>query len=321
MYEEVKRDIRLGDVLTRYGIYHPDRISYRIPCPLHHGRDANFSVSEDSGLWNCFSVCGRGGSVIDLVAALEGIEPKEAVKKLATEFHVTPAAMDAQAAREYKAKSERFNVWRDTKREDHDIELPLWLTPLEEGYRGFRQGTINHWGLFRLKNTWRGESNPLLPPEGVFVPLHNTRGGYCSYSIRTDSGEPKFWNAPGISKCYPFGLYLNKTDIIREGFAWVVEGQFDAISLWQKGYRNVIALMGSSMTEQQAMMILAVTSSLVLVMDGDNAGREAAVKIKDKWSSVFDISIFHLPEGVDPDEYEGVLVNDMATLRVRTDNI
>lgn len=296
MYEEVKRDIRIGEVLTRYGIPHPDRISYRIPCPIHRGRDANFSVSERDGLWNCFSVCGRGGSVIDLVAALDDIDPKEAVRKLAKDFNITEAALELIAARDFQSKHERFASVRKSMDSDRMalVESYPRTTQLEEGYRGFYAGTIKHWGLQRTES-------------GVFIPLLNTKGDLCGYSIRRDDGHPKYDNVKGISKCMPFGLYQNKADIIREGFAWVVEGQMDAIALWQKGYRNVIALMGSSMTEQQAMLILAVTSSLTLCMDGDSAGRLAAAKIKKQWSKVFDIDIFYLPDGVDPDEYEGIL--------------
>lgn len=296
MYEEVKRDIRISEVLTRYGIPHPDKLEYRIPCPIHRGRDYNFSVSEREGLWNCFSVCGRGGSVIDLVSALDKIEPREAVKKLVDDFKISPAQAQTIAAREYKSKYERWTTVRnsmDTVRMGPVEGYPRTFR-LEEGYRGLRSGTINHWGLARTD-------------EGVFIPLLNSKGELCSYSIRRDDGKPKYDNAKGTSKCLPFGLFENSSDIVREGFAWVVEGQFDAISLWQKGYRNVIALMGSSLSEQQAMLILAVTSSLVLVMDGDDAGRNAAAKIKKQWSNVFDIAIFELPEGIDPDEYEGIL--------------
>lgn len=296
MYDEVKRDIRIGDVLSRYGIPHPDRISYRIPCPIHHGRDSNFSVSEREGLWNCFSVCGAGGSVIDLVAALDDIDPKEAVRKLAKDFNIAQSALDLIAARDYQSKFQRFDSVRKSMDTDRMEALESYprTSELEEGYRGLRAGTIKHWGLARTD-------------DGIFIPDYDSKGRICSYAIRRDDGNPKYQNLRGVSKCYPFGLSLNSGDIIKEGFAWVVEGQFDAISLWQKGYRNVIALQGSSMTEQQAMLILAVTSNLMLCMDGDSAGRLAAARIKKQWQNVFDIGIFYLPEGVDPDEFEGIL--------------
>jgi DNA primase len=304
-YDQIKHTITIGEVLRKYGFRAPTHQSYRIPCPIHRGRDANFSVSERDGLWNCFSVCGRGGSVIDLVAALDGITVKEAAHKLGSDFNISPAQASVAVARATTSKVERY---KDMKKESPQVELPFYRGPLEEGYRDFKQNTIDHWGLERVYQPGRGETNPLIPPPGVMIPLHNSQGGFCSYSIRKDDiSGGKYYNARGFSKCYPFGLHLNAQDIINEGFVWLVEGQFDAIALWQKGYKNVVALMGSSISEQQAMLLLSVTSTLMLCMDGDDVGRLAAAKIKKQWGQIFEIGVFNLPEGVDPDEFTGIL--------------
>lgn len=285
MYDDIKRDIRIGDVLTKYGIYHPDRESYRIPCPIHHGRDANFSVTERDGLWNCFSVCGRGGSVIDLVAALDKLDIKEAAEKLTTTFNVTPAQASVAVARAMKSQVDQ---WKKLS-SNANIDEPE-TTPLEDGYRGFHAKTINHWGLARVE-------------DGVLIPLRNSQGKLCSYSVRRNDGKPKYDNAPGTSKCLPFGLWETKDEIIKQGFSYVVEGQMDAIALWQKGYKNVVALMGSSLGEQQAMLLLNLTTRLVVVMDGDEVGRKAAQEMYKKWSKIFDITIYNIPDGLDPDEF------------------
>lgn len=321
-WDEIKHIVSIGEVLRKYGFRAPIRDSYRIPCPIHGGRDANFSVDDRNGLWNCFSVCGRGGSVIDLVAALEKITPKEAAMKLSSDFKLSPAQEQVVLAR---ALDNKLNRWNNLKKEAPEVSQPYTIE-LEEGYRGLTRKTIDYWGLRRvpsyetkdfLGNTTFGWS---YPPSGVFIPVHMSNGGMCSYSVRKDRGEPKYFNAPGISKCYPFGLFKNSQDIINEGFCWLVEGQFDAITLWQKGYKNVIALMGSSLSEQQAMLLLALTSKLELCLDGDEAGRLAAAKIRKIWGPVFEIGEFVLPEGVDPDEFTGILErkNDMATRGIRT---
>lgn len=289
-YDTIKHTVSISEVLRHYGYPYYDRASYRIPCPIHKGRDANFSISERDGLWNCFSVCGRGGSVIDLVAELEGITIAEAAKKLVEDFQVAPIQTSAAVARATVSKIERY---KQLQQQSPEIQLPE-CTTLETGYRGLSRETIEHWGLARTAT-------------GVLIPLLSTRGKLCSYAVRRNDGKPKYENAAGVSKCLPFGLWENSQAIINAGFAYVVEGQFDAIGLWNKGYKNVVALMGSSMTEQQAMLLLNVTSTLMLVMDGDEAGRLAATKIKKTWSTAFDIGIFNLPEGVDPDEFTGKL--------------
>jgi DNA primase len=290
-YDDIKHSVSIGEVLRRYGFRVPARDNYRIACPLHGGRDANFSVSERAGLWNCFSVCGRGGSVIDLVSALEKIDIKEAAHKLGSDFNISPAQASVAVARATINKIER---WRALKAEAVEMTLPFELSDLKPGYRGLTQASIDHWGLARV-------------PGGVFIPLLSNKGKLCSFAVRRDDGNPKYDNAKGISKCLPFGAYENAGSIVGAGFAWVVEGQFDAIMLWQKGYRNVVALMGSSLSEQQAMLLLALTSKLELCMDGDEAGRLAAAKIRKAWGPVFEIGEFVLPEGVDPDEFTGIL--------------
>ena len=284
MYEDIKRNISITAVLRKYGYPAFDKQHYRIPCPIHHGRDANFSVSESDGLWNCFSVCGRGGSVIDLVAAFEKIDIKEAAEKLTTTFNVTPAQASVATARAIKAQVDQ---WKKLS-SDGDVDEPV-TTPLEEGYRGFNAKTISHWGIARVDN-------------GVLIPLRNAKGKLCSYSVRRNDGKPKYDNAAGSVDCPLMGLYENKDEIIKQGFSYVTEGQFDCIHMWQNGFKNVVALRGSSLTEPQAMMLLALTSRLVLVLDGDAPGRFASLKIKERWNKVFDIKIVNLPDNKDPDD-------------------
>ena len=314
-YDTIKHNVSIGTVLRKYGFRVPGRETYRIPCPIHGGGDANFSVSERDGLWNCFSVCGRGGSVIDLVAALEKIEISAAAYKLANDFDLSPEQTERVVAR---ATIHKVEQWKAMKKESPEVEMPETIE-LEEGYRNLTRKTIDFWGLKRVPIRTiivGGLGNDIDPldqykhigtPTGVLIPLYNARGEVCSYSIRKDTGEPKYFNAVGVSKAYPFGLYKNCADIIDEGFCWLVEGQFDCIGLWQRGYKNCMALMGSSLSEQQAMLLLTVTSKLMLLMDGDNAGRKAAKSIKKRWDSVFDIGIYELSEGVDPAEYDGKL--------------
>jgi DNA primase len=74
--------------------------------------------------------------------------------------------------------------------------------------------------------------------------------------------------------------------------------------MWNQGIKNVVALMGSSLSERQAMLLLSLTSRLILCMDGDEAGQIAAAKIWRQWRDVFGITIWALPDNTDPDEYD-----------------
>lgn len=293
-------------MLRHYGYFVPSgRREYRIPCPIHKGHDSNFSVSERAGLWNCFSVCGRGGSVIDLVAELEKISVVDAAEKLSREFHLGRVTNSIVAAHQFNDQVERYKKMKA----DNKVELPSHRI-LETGYRSLTRETIEHWSLARTDT-------------GVMIPLVSNGGKPCSYSIRRDDGKPKYENAPGASKCWPFGLWQNMQDIIDAGFAYVVEGQMDAITMWQYGYRNVVAIMGSQISEQQALLLLGVIPTLILVMDGDEPGRKAAKEIKSKWGSVFTIGQIAMPDGIDPDEYllKGGKLDVMGTVRTGSNDI
>jgi DNA primase len=280
-FEDIKRSISIDELLGRYG-YRISR-SRRIPCPIHKGDGPNFSFTER--VFNCF-VCGAHGSVIDLYAALEDIPISEAAKKLAEDFQVSPVQASAVLARATTSKVEK---WRTLRSEAAELTLPFELSDLKPGYRNLTQASIDHWGLARV-------------PGGVFIPLLSNKGKLCSYSIRRDDGNPKYDNAVGSANCVMMGLYENKHEIIKAGFVYVCEGQFDCVSLWQKGFHNVVALRGSSLTESQAMVLLSLTSKLVLLLDGDEPGRQAARKLKARWQRVFDIGIVDLPDNKDPDE-------------------
>ncbi len=165
-YDTIKNTIRISDVLRRYGFPYHNTLSYRIPCPIHKGCDSNFSVSERNGLWNCFSICGRGGSVIDLVAELEKISVAEAAKKLQNDFHLSPDQTSIMIARRYTNQVERYRKMK----ENNEVELPTHRS-LEEGYRELSRQTIKHWNLSRTDT-------------GVLIPSVGNDGKTCSYAIR-----------------------------------------------------------------------------------------------------------------------------------------
>ncbi len=310
-YDAIKHSVSIGEVLRKYGYHVPHRESYRIPCMIHGGTGFNLSVTERENLFHCFT-CNASGSVIDLVATLDKISIKEAAYKLSTDYNLTPAQTSAAIARATTSKVER---WKELQKYPSEVQLPD-TAELEEGYRGFSRKTINHWGLKRVPirvikvmgfapgedplDQYGSISNTV--PSGVLIPLHNIHGGVCSYSVRKDMGEPKYWNASGFSKSSLFGSYKNAQNIIDAGYAIIVEGQMDCIGLYERDIKNCVALMGSSMTETQAHQLLALTSNVMLMMDGDEVGRKAAKEIKKKWSSVFDIGVIEIPMGKDPDE-------------------
>jgi DNA primase len=290
-YELIKSRTSIREVLENAGVHvsaSGDR-NFRVPCPVHRGQDRNMSVDGRRNLFHCF-VCGASGSVIDLVAALDGVTTQEAAAKLSYGLGDVSVSRNMSDMRKAIRQVER---WRDfAEASTTSVAVPFSLGELPEGYRNLRRKAIDHYGLLRVAD------------RGVFIPHYGLDGRRVGYSIRQIDGRyPKYLNNPGFPKHIPFGLYQNKDEIIRRSFAIVCEGQFDSIALWDRGYMNAVSVLGSSLSEQQAHLLLGVTTKLILLFDGDRAGIKGALKTHRRWHQVFDIDVKILPPGMDPAEY------------------
>lgn len=287
-YEYIKAHHDIREVLSRYGVLCPDRDHFRVPCPVHVGTDRNMSVDGRRGVFYCF-VCGAKGTVIDLVAAMDGITTQEAATKLSDGLggHVIDRSISSM-----RKSIRQVDRWKEfTNATTGQVGIPFCVRGLPPGYRGLSRKAILHYGLG-------------LCDQGVYIPHIGISGSVVGYSIRRPDGQfPKYLNNPGFPKHIPFGLYQNKDEIIKRGFAIVCEGQFDNITLWDRGYMNVVSVLGSSLSDPQAHLLLGVTTKLLLLFDGDKAGIQGALKTHRRWNQVFDIEVKILPPNTDPAEY------------------
>ena len=101
-----------------------------------------------------------------------------------------------------------------------------------------------------------------------------------------------------------YGLWKNWESILEEGKVFVVEGNFDMLSLWDRGIKNVVALLGSALTFEQVCLLVRFTDTIVMVGDGDKAGSTLNGKSKDLCiKNRVKCSVISLPEGIDPDNF------------------
>ena len=97
-----------------------------------------------------------------------------------------------------------------------------------------------------------------------------------------------------------------------------MEGFFDAIKVRQAGYRNVVALMGSSLSEAQAGLLAKHFRRVVLMLDGDAAGQRAATIIATRLSSSMEVSTIRVPDGKQPDQMDSKQINALVSGQIRT---
>lgn len=152
----------------------------------------------------------------------------------------------------------------------------------------------------------------------IIFPLRNPKGKTIAFSGRilqaspdTDSDyhEAKYLNSPETllfnKRDFLFNFDKSRSEIRKSSEVILFEGYMDVVSAWQAGVKNGVASMGTSLTEEQNRMLTKVADNIVIAYDGDRAGIEAtkrAIEILDK-NKHFDISIFPLEAGMDPDEF------------------
>jgi DNA primase len=181
------------------------------------------------------------------------------------------------------------------------------------------QEALRACGLFSAKETGTGpDGQPQFGPlydrfrKRVMFPIAGESGRVIAFTARTletgDKAGPKYLNSPETplySKSHVlFNLDKARTAIRRDGFALLVEGQMDCISVFLRGIQNVIATSGTAFTEQQVAILRRHTANVVVNFDPDTAGANAAEKsIALLTEEGFSIKIVTLDGGLDPDRY------------------
>ena len=268
-------------------------------CPIHQGEGTDiFHANREKNIFHCFS-CKARGNVLDFVAAMEKRSVREAAVRLQDWFTVTTAATE---------KPNTEPVAKPTPADESGGEgtvinppLTFQLKGIDPSHRylsgrGITSETAEDFGVgfYSGRGSMAGR---------IVIPIHNERGELLAYVGRAiDGSEPKYKFPGGFKKSYVlFDLHrvVGESDT-----AIVVEGYFDCMKVWQAGFLSVVALMGCSMSEQQEQLLARSFRQVVLLLEGDEAGRtgtdECLVKLGRKiWTRAL-----ALPDGKQPDQME-----------------
>jgi len=337
-FKEIKDTVSLKMVLDHYGVkLRPsgkNTLRGKCPLPTHSSKDSreSFIATLDKGTggaWSCHSrscAAGRGGKLggnaLDLVAALENCSVRDAAIKLQTWFLVPAAGKPRDAEPRKQPRAERSagkepeNKLASEKNEgggagegEPNKPLTFELQKIDHAHpylveRAITEETARAFGVgfFPGKGSMAGK---------VVIEIRNEKGELVAYAGRTisDSSEPKYKFPVGFKKSLEV-FNLNRT--IGEPSAVLVEGFFGCMNVAQAGF-PCIALMGSSMSQAQEDLIARHLGHVVVMLDGDEAGRSASEGIADRLGRhVFRVDVVTLPDGVQPDgltkeEIAGVL--------------
>jgi hypothetical protein len=302
-FAAIKASVEIEQVLEHYRVRlkHVRQDYLRGPCPLPmHGSEQSresFGVDTGRNVWACHSASccqarhGKvGGNILDLVACMEACSIREAALQLRawSDMSRETGLPDQLVSKGKRAGCSQGELPR--------LPFTLWLRwhPYLE-QRGIQRQTAAWFGA-----GYYGGSG-FLRGRMVF-PIHDEGGELVAYAgRRMDGREPRYLFPPGFRKSQVvFNLHRAVQSAARQGgVAIVVEGFFDCLKVHQAGYGNVVALMGASVSGRQSELLHTYFRELVVMLDGDEAGRRASWALIKRWPEAF---IAWVPAGWQPDQ-------------------
>ncbi len=318
-YKQIKASISMEMVLAHYGITlrrTNNNLRGSCPLPTHQsdGTRQSFGVNPEKNVWACQSKScvtardGRsGGNVIDFVALMEYCSFRDAAIKLHDWFsspHMksTPAKPERQLAAQGNNQTEKVNP---------PLKFQLKDVNPKHSYleaRGITVETATAFGVgyFPGKGSMAGR---------VVIPILDAAGQLVAYSGRSiDDSEPKYKFPAGFQKSYV--LYnLNRATNQSRGVVIVVEGFFDCMKVVQAGFPNTVALMGSSLSAQQEHLLIENFDRVLLMLDGDDAGRKGSEDIAARLSRKLFVRIIEVPSGKQPDGFSAEDLNRILSFK------
>jgi len=323
-FDEIKKTVSLQMVLDHYRIplrrIGPDTLRGKCPLPTHNSKTSaeSFTATLSKGVggaWACQSQSciksrGRvGGNVLDFVAAMENCSVRDAAIKLQMLFLVPAAGAahrpagkephaDISAGKEPEPTLVSKKIGDEVRESDSNKPLSFTLQKIDHAHRyvngrGLTDGIARTFGV----GVFPGNGSM----QGRFViPIQNANGELVAYAGRSiDGTEPRYKFPTGFHKSLElFNLHYVKGELS----VVLVEGFFDCMKVTQAGFPSV-ALMGSTMSKKQEELLAEHFGHLIVMLDGDEAGRVAAQGIADRLRQIiYQVDVVDLPDGVQPDQ-------------------
>ena len=336
--EEIINDVRqsndIVDVISQYVHLKRSGRNFFGLCPFHNEKSPSFSVSPDKQIFHCFG-CGVGGNVITFISKIEGLNFIETVQMLAERANIQLPTLensgDAQKeilkdkvykVNEFAAEFYHQNLYKPQAKlaQEYVKKRQLSNETLKSFKIGF-SGRINE--LYQeLKKQGFGEQEILESglvnknDRGQYIdryrnrlmfPICDVRGRVIAFGGRVlDDSKPKYINSPE-NIVYSKGRHLFGLNVAKKGDTkklLIVEGYMDVISLHQRGITNVVAPLGTALTEQQGWLLRKNSEQIILSFDSDEAGLQAKLRALEILQNMgCDLRVLQMEGAKDPDEY------------------
>ncbi len=313
--DEIKARLDIVDVVSETVILKKSGRNHIGFCPFHSNtRTPSFVVFPETQTWRCFGACADGGDIFSFVMKREGYSFKEALESLAKRAGIQlkqpgPKAAGQEAQRQKllelnAAAATYFHQLLTTSPAGAQARAYLAKRELTtETIATFQLGyALDEWEALKSHFMERGYSAEELLAAGLIVERDDGRPGYDRFRqrliipIRDPQGRvmgfgaralaadqvPKYLNSPQTvlfdKSATLYGLDLARKHIRETDQVVIVEGYMDVIQAHQRGAGNVVAQMGTALTEQQLKRIASLANKIVLALDADTAGNAATIR-------------------------------------------
>lgn len=337
--EEIRNSISIVDLISEYVQLRKRGKNYIGLCPFHSEKTPSFTVSEDKQIYHCFG-CHNGGNVFKFLMEYKKISFVESIQELAEQLGIEISPDDEgyterQSEQEifYDINTEAARYFSNNLLNDNEGEIARNYFQK----RNIKPQTMRAFGLGYALNGWENLVNFLKEknidlekalqlgligrnndgrvydklPGRIIFPIFSPNGRVVAFAgrkLREDDSGGKYINSPEsiiyIKGRILYGLSHAKDEIRKLDKAIIVEGYMDLISLYQAGVKNVVAVSGTALTDDQVQLLSRYTKNVVLLFDADTAGIKASMRsIEILLKRDFEVKIAALPKGEDPDSY------------------
>lgn len=337
--EEIRNSVSIVDVISEYVQLRKRGKNYIGLCPFHSEKTPSFTVTEEKQIFHCFG-CHAGGNVFKFLMDYKKISFVEAVQELAEQQGIE-ISYDDEGYNEKQSEQEiLFDINTEAARYFSNNLLNDPEGEIAREYfqkRNIKLQTLRSFGLGYALNGWENLVNYLKQKNidlekalhlgligrnndgrvydklagRIIFPIFSPNGRVVAFAgrkLREDDSGGKYINSPEtliyIKGKVLYGLSHCKDEIRKLDKAIIVEGYMDLISLYQAGIKNVVAVSGTALTDEQVQLLSRYTKNVVLLFDADTAGINASMRsIEILLKQDFDVKIATLPKDEDPDSF------------------
>ncbi len=343
---EVKQRTDIVEIISDYVPLQKAGRNFKALCPFHSEKHPSFFVFPEQQTWHCFGACGTGGDVFSFVMKKEGIDFGQVLRLLAQRAGVTLSSAEVSGGAEDKKKERLFQINEAATEYFHHLLLSTKAGEAARNYLSKRKIALETIKEFRLgfsPNSWDAlkkfliskeyeeqeliETGLIIEKQGgnsydrfrnrLMFPICDVQSRVVGFGARAlDESLPKYVNSPQTAifdkSSSLYGINKAKSAIKQKNLVIIVEGYMDVLTAHQHGWQNVVASMGTSVTERQVAIAKSLTKSIALALDADAAGEEATLRSAEVSARSLDkaeVKAILMPQGKDPDE---VISEDLA---------